>query len=86
MLYWVECTRQKLHVYSPSKNKHTIFDSGQYIGSVVPRKSDGVVITLKHGFYVYEFETGNMTFIGAVELHKPSKRFNDGKCDAAGRF
>lgn len=86
VLYWVDITRQKLHVYNPTKKTHTTFDTGQYIGSVVPRKSGGIVMTLKHGFYAYEFETGNMTFIGAVELDKPNNRFNDGKCDAAGRF
>ncbi|MFP7736644.1 SMP-30/gluconolactonase/LRE family protein [Priestia aryabhattai] len=86
VLYWVDITRQKLHLYNPTDKAHTTFDTGQYIGSVVPRKLGGIVMTLKHGFYAYEFETKNMELIGTVELDKPNNRFNDGKCDAAGRF
>jgi len=86
VLYWVDSTRQKLHLYNPAKQTHTVFDTGEYIGAVVPRKLGGIVMTLKHGFYAYDFKTGNMTFIGAAELDKPNNRFNDGKCDAAGRL
>ncbi|MCH5584441.1 SMP-30/gluconolactonase/LRE family protein [Shimazuella sp. AN120528] len=86
VLYWVDITRFRLHVYNPYTKEHTVFNTGQYIGAVVPRQSGGVVMAMEHGFYAFDFETKKMTLIGTVELDKPNNRFNDGKCDAAGRF
>ncbi|WP_258881391.1 SMP-30/gluconolactonase/LRE family protein [Paenibacillus sp. sptzw28] len=86
LLYWVDITRFKLHVYNPLTKQDMTFNVGQYIGAVVPRRSGGVVMALQHGFYAFDFETWQMTLLGAVELDKPNNRFNDGKCDAAGRF
>lgn len=86
LLYWVDITRFKLHIYDPAAKKDTELDVGQYVSSVVPRASGGVVMTLTHGYYALDFATGNITPLGLVELDKPGNRFNDGKCDAAGRY
>jgi sugar lactone lactonase YvrE len=86
MLYWVDITRYQLHIYCPASMKDTVIHVGQYISAVVPRSAGGVVMLLQHGFYALDFETYQLTLLGSVELDKPNNRFNDGKCDAAGRF
>lgn len=86
VLYWVDINGQKLHTYNPATNENSTVDVGQRIGAVVPRRSGGVVMALQNGFYTYDFASQEMTFIGDPEADKPGNRFNDGKCDAAGRF
>ncbi|XEC92641.1 SMP-30/gluconolactonase/LRE family protein [Paenibacillus tarimensis] len=86
VLYWVDITGKKLHMYNPQAKENKTVDTGKYIGAVVPRRSGGVVMALQDGFYAYHFETGEISLIGKPEDQKPGTRFNDGKCDAAGRF
>jgi sugar lactone lactonase YvrE len=69
-----------------STNKTSVFPVGQKIGAVVPRRSGGVVVVLEDGFYAYDFSGEGLVFLGNPAGRKPNTRFNDGKCDAAGRF
>ncbi|PTM58319.1 SMP-30/gluconolactonase/LRE family protein [Desmospora activa] len=86
VLYWVDITRERLHIYHPYSNRQITYDTGDYISSVVPRRCGGVVMTLKKSFYAFDFHMNKMTHIGTVEQDKPHNRFNDGKCDALGRY
>ena len=45
-----------------------------------------VIVAMNHGFYSLDLETERFTTISDPEEHLPDQRFNDGKCDAAGRF
>ncbi len=86
LLYWVDVDGKKIHVYDPSKNEDKAIDTGQYVGAIVPKKSGGVVLAMHHGIYFFDFEEKKFTFICDPESDKSDNRFNDGKCDAAGRF
>ena len=44
------------------------------------------MLALHHGFAHLDLETEELTFISDPEPDKPENRFNDGKCDPAGRF
>ncbi|WP_409344476.1 SMP-30/gluconolactonase/LRE family protein [Paenibacillus sp. MBLB4367] len=85
-LYWVDILGRQLHIYDPATGSDDTVDVGQLIGAVVPRQSGGVVMALQNGFHTYDFETKQLTPIGDPEADKAHTRFNDGKCDAAGRF
>lgn len=85
-LYWVDIVGKQLHIYDPVADKDEAIDVGQMVGAVVPRRSGGVVLALQNGFHTYDFETKRLTPIGDPEADQPDNRFNDGKCDAAGRF
>lgn len=86
LLYWVDITGKLVHTYDPKTGdrKHTTFD--RMIGAVVPRRSGGIMMAMEDGFYAYNFNSEQLTFIGNPENRKRGTRFNDGKCDAAGRF
>jgi sugar lactone lactonase YvrE len=86
VLYWVDILGKSFHVYNPADGTNQIIDVGQYVGAVVPRQSGGVILALQHGFYAYDFTAGALTELSDPEKHLPDNRFNDGKCDAAGRF
>ena len=47
---------------------------------------DLLVLGLRSGFSVLDLATGRRAHIEDPELHLPDNRFNDGKCDPAGRL
>jgi sugar lactone lactonase YvrE len=59
---------------------------GQMVGAVVPRRSGGLMLVMHHGFACLKPETGDLVAIADPERHLPRNRFNDGKCDPAGRL
>jgi len=56
------------------------------IGTVVPAESGKVMVALQNGIYSYAPDSGAKKLIVDPEADKPDNRFNDGKCDPAGRF
>lgn len=87
VLYWVDILGMNVHIYDPEKQTDQVIPTGQYVGAAVPRKDGGVVMALKSGFFGHDPEHGGLTRLADdPEPHLPGNRFNDGKCDAAGRF
>lgn len=85
-LYWVDIEGRRLHVFDPLSGADSSINIGQRVGAVVGRKSGGVMLALQHGFYSLDLKTEQLTFIIDPESHLAANRFNDGKCDPAGRF
>lgn len=86
VLYWVDIEGKKVHVFNPETGDDREIDVGQMVGAIVPRESDGVVVALEKGFHFLNPDTGELEQICDPEPDKESNRFNDGKCDPAGRF
>ncbi|WP_332089872.1 SMP-30/gluconolactonase/LRE family protein [Paenibacillus sp. GYB003] len=86
LLYWVDIEGKRLHTYETGSGKTSSVSFGQRIGAAVPRKSGGVVMAMQDGFYAYDPARGGLSFLGNPSGRKEETRFNDGKCDAAGRF
>jgi sugar lactone lactonase YvrE len=53
---------------------------------VVVRESGGLMLALHHGLASLDLKTREVKVIADPEAHLPENRFNDGKCDPAGRF
>lgn len=85
-LIWVNITEKILNFYNPKLNNNKEMLVGQMIGTVVPAESGDVIMALENGFYRLNPETGTKKLIADPEEDKPENRFNDGKCDPAGRF
>lgn len=86
LLYWVDIMQGHLHVYDPHADKDTVHEFGQFVGAAVPRAEEGLVMALQHGFAFYHDATQSLEMIHDPEGDLPGNRFNDGKCDPAGRF
>lgn len=86
LLYWVDILSSEVHIYNPSTNQNRAINVGQYVGTVVARASGGLMLALHHGFASLDVESGQVTMLHDPEPDIPSNRFNDGKCDPAGRF
>jgi sugar lactone lactonase YvrE len=85
-LYWVDIEPGRLHVFDPATRNNQTFELGQMVSTVVPRSRGGVMVALQHGFAAFDPVRGGLTFWCDPEEQRPRNRFNDGKCDPAGRF
>lgn len=85
-LLWVDILRGHIHEYYPKYGEHKTIDVGEKIGAVALRRGGGLVAALQSGFYFVDEESGARTPIANPEAHISGNRFNDGKCDPAGRF
>ncbi|MGE5612547.1 MAG: SMP-30/gluconolactonase/LRE family protein [Bacillota bacterium] len=86
VLYWVSISQHLLHIYDPSTGHDQTIDVGSDVSTVVPRQKGGVLVTLQDGFASVDLQTGHIELLVPVEANNPNIRFNDGKCDPAGRF
>jgi len=85
-LYWVNIMNSEVSIYNPSTDINRTIDVGQYIGTVVPSTSGLLMLALHQGFASLNIETEEVTIVHDPEPDQPGHRFNDGKCDPAGRF
>ncbi|MDW8343057.1 MAG: SMP-30/gluconolactonase/LRE family protein [Verrucomicrobiae bacterium] len=86
VLYWVDILKQQVHVFNPKTRRNRTIQLAEPVGTVVPRKAGGVMVAAKHGFAHLDLNTEMLAFYADPEPDKPGNRFNDGKCDPAGRF
>lgn len=84
-LYWVDIEGRALHVFDPATGRDDSFPTGERIGTVVPLHGGAVLVALQNGIHRLDPATGLLTLL-VHPLTEPSLRFNDGKCDPAGRF
>ena len=85
-LYWVNIMAGDVHVYDPATNTDRFITVGQPVGTVVPRRSGGVMLAVRHGFASLDLDSGAVAMLADADTDRPENRFNDGKCDPAGRF
>lgn len=86
LLYWVDIAQKTLFIHDPAKGTSREINVGQFIGSAAVRNSNELVIAVEDGFRFLDLRTGKQAPIVDPEAHIPGNRFNDGKCDARGRF
>ncbi len=86
VLYWIDIDPGLVHVYDPATRKDRSISVGQPVGTVVPRKSGGLMLAVRNGFMSLDPETAKTSLLAKPHDHNPENRFNDGKCDPAGRF
>jgi sugar lactone lactonase YvrE len=86
VLYWIDIIEKQVHVYDPAADKNRTIQLDQMVGTVVPRQSGGLMVAVHHGFASLDLETEQMQIVADPERDRPENRFNDGKCDPAGRF
>jgi len=85
-LYWVDIIGTKVHMYNPETGEDRAIDVGQQVGTLAPRQKGGLVLAMENGLYFLDEDSGALEFINDPESDLKENRFNDGKCDPAGRF
>lgn len=85
-LYWVDIDDKYLHIYNPSVKINRTFNTPSKIGTVVPVSKGKVVVALVDGIYVFDLIHKKLILLSNIEHDLTDNRFNDGKCDPAGRL
>ena len=85
-LYWVDINAGRLHIYTPATGGKQSFDTGEMIGTVVPRQSGGVILARETGLVAFDPQTEESTPLPWPADQRIVNRFNDGKCDPQGRL
>jgi sugar lactone lactonase YvrE len=90
-LYWVDILSQRLYRYTPADDRREEWALAEPISALAERAdAAGLLVTLRHGFAFFDPDGDGGR--GVLErLDEPpgevaTNRFNDGKCDAQGRF
>lgn len=84
-LYWVDIEGRELHLYDPAAQEDKVWPVGERVGTVVPVVNGGALVALQNGIHFIDTQTGELQLV-ANPITVDDIRFNDGKCDAAGRL
>ncbi|HEX4406271.1 MAG TPA: SMP-30/gluconolactonase/LRE family protein [Polyangia bacterium] len=85
-LYWADIVGKQLNVFNPADGSNKVFDLPELVTSISPRKSGGLILTLRSSFAFFDLNTGKLDKLAEPEPDRPGNRFNDGKCDRQGRM
>lgn len=86
-IYWVDIFGRKLMRLSIANNEKREWAFDETISAVAERASgEGLIVSLQRGVAFFDPESGSLQRLNEPESHLPDNRFNDGKCDAHGRF
>jgi sugar lactone lactonase YvrE len=86
-LYWVDILGQRLMRLVPATGERREWRFGSTISAVAERaRGNGLLVSLRRGLAFFDPDSGALEAFGELEPQHPGNRFNDGKCDAQGRF
>ncbi len=92
-LYWIDILTPRLFRFHPASGERRSWRFAEEITAIAERAAaPGLVITLRRGFAFFdpatapEDETASPAYLHQPEPERAGNRFNDGKCDARGRF
>jgi len=86
LIYWVDILRGEINCYSPQTGKMDTCKINQPVGAIALTLTGNLIGAVKSGFAHIDFAGGQVDIIDQPEADLPKNRFNDGKCDPAGRF
>jgi sugar lactone lactonase YvrE len=86
-VYWVDILGKLLHRYTPRRDLRESWQLDEEVSALAERRAaPGLLLTLRHDFAYFEPSASDLQRLLRVEENLPGNRFNDGKCDSAGRF
>ncbi|PKA44662.1 SMP-30/gluconolactonase/LRE family protein [Rhizobium sullae] len=85
-LYFVDILAPAVYTGDTVKGTYTTMQVPELIGFVIPRKRGGFVAAMHGEIRGLDLTSGEITTLSRPEADRPGNRFNDGKCDRAGRL
>jgi sugar lactone lactonase YvrE len=83
---WVDIIAGVIHQYNTNSHEHKMISVGQMVGCICVSTDGNFIAGLKNGIAKINKDSGAIQMIAHPEKHLPGNRFNDGRCDPAGRF
>ena len=85
-LYWIDSYGPSIFSCDADGCNRKSWDVPKQIGSMALREKGGAVLSLRDGFYGFDFGTGTCSLIYETHPGEIRPRMNDGKVDRQGRF
>ncbi len=85
-LYWVDIPGKAVHSLHPGSGKHRHWPMATEPGAIALIDGGGILVALRTGLVVLNTDSSALHPIGDAPYDTAKIRFNDGRCDAAGRF
>lgn len=86
IVYWLDISRRRLHAYRLATRETRSHWLPANPGAVATCADSRLLIASGRGIGRYDPDTGFLDFFAGTAPGWPKRRFNDGKCDGAGRF
>ncbi|EJN02992.1 SMP-30/gluconolactonase/LRE family protein [Herbaspirillum sp. YR522] len=85
-LYWIDIPGQAVHRLQVALGQHQSWPMAQQPGAIAKHAQGGLVVALRSGMAHLDTDTGALVPLLEAPYDTDHIRFNDGRCDAAGRF
>lgn len=85
-LYWVDIEGFAIHRLRTENGEHQQWKVDSEASSLVRAAAGGLIVAQRRGFSHFNPESGELRLVAEAPYDQSTTRFNDGKCDAAGRF
>lgn len=85
-LYWIDIAGQAAHAYEPAGGRTLTALLGESVGTLVPTRRGEVLVALQRRLAFLDFNGARLAPFPQEPLLPVTQRFNDGKCDSAGRL
>lgn len=86
LIYWVDIPGKKMHRYDPASGHDDSLDLPQEMGCFAQDGHGGFIAGMRSGYARINCFGGDITLLTSPDYDPAKARFNDGRCDPAGRF
>lgn len=86
VLYWIDIGAKSVHCFDPSSGNHRHWPLPYEPGCIAYTKSDGLIVAMRDQVALLDTASGRLTRLLDAPYNPAFGRFNDGRCDARGRF
>jgi len=86
VLYWIDITGKAVHRHDPINEVHRSWALPSEPGCIAWCEGGGLVVAMRSGIALLDTTTGSLAPIASAPYDTSKIRFNDGRCDAAGRL
>lgn len=85
-LYWIDVKAPALHRYRPDDGSTFTWPVTSDIGGFALTADGGAVVALRQGLFRLDLDSGALLLLAPPPFDPALFRFNEGGCDATGRF
>lgn len=85
-LYWIDVERRQLHRFSPETGADEQWTMPEQIGAIALCRSGRVLVAMRSALILFNPADDERRRIASAPFDPELYRFNDGRCDALGRF
>jgi len=86
LLWWVDSRAPAAKRLDPASGRVTVLLLAETVGSIAFRQREGLLAATRTGIHFLDPANGALSVAARPEPQLQENRFNDGRCDRAGRF